>query len=170
MKNELPTDKIPSLKLVKKQLREISLQLHPDKNVDDSEEVKNAKSEKVKHFLDANKKLREILVEKELINGEEENVEFDEEDDLTDEEIEKIKKKGWKVRDHDHWTGQYRGAAHSGCNLAMRKVKKIPVVFHNLAGNILCFYYYEFLFFFHTGYDSHIIMQALNKVKCKSDC
>ena len=150
MKNELPTDKIPSLKLVKKQLREISLQLHPDKNVDDSEEVKNAKSEKVKHFLDANKKLREILVEKELINGEEENVEFDEEDDLTDEEIEKIKKKGWKVRDHDHWTGQYRGAAHSGCNLAMRKVKKIPVVFHNLA-----------------GYDSHIIMQSLCKVKCK---
>ena len=94
MKNELPTDKIPSLKLVKKQLREISLQLHPDKNVDDSEEAKNAKSEKVKHFLDANKKLREILVEKELINGEEENVEFDEEDELTDEEIDRIKKKG----------------------------------------------------------------------------
>ena len=133
----LPTDKIPSLKRFKKQFREISLQLHPDKNIDESDE---AKSEKVKHYLDANRKLREILIEKELINGEDENLEFDEEDELTDEEIQKITKKGWKVRDHDHWTGQYRGAAHSGCNIAMRKVKKIPFVFHNLAGKILCFY------------------------------
>ena len=136
----LPTDKIPSLKLVQNQFREISLQLHPDKNVDESEEVKNAKSEQVKYFLDANKKLRDILVEKELINGEEENVVFDEEDELTEEEMERIKKKGRKVGDHDHWTGQYIGSAHSGCNIAMRKVKKIPVVFHNLAGKILCFY------------------------------
>ena len=51
VKNELPTDKIPSLKLVKKQLREISLQLHPDKNVDESEEAKNAKQNRLNIFL-----------------------------------------------------------------------------------------------------------------------
>ena len=32
-----------------------------------------------------------------------------------------------KVRDHCHYTGKYRGAAHSKCNLNY----KIPVLFHN---------------------------------------
>ena len=36
-----------------------------------------------------------------------------------------------KVRDHCHYTGKYRGAAHSNCNLKYRTTKKIPVVFHN---------------------------------------
>ena len=36
-----------------------------------------------------------------------------------------------KVRDHYHYTGKYRGAAHSNCNLKYRTTKKIPVVFHN---------------------------------------
>ena len=76
--------------------------------------------------------MQDILIEKGLIENEEK--EIDEKDALTYEEIDRILKKGWKVRDHDHWSGKYRGAAHSGCNLAMRKVKKILVVFHNLAG------------------------------------
>ena len=39
-----------------------------------------------------------------------------------------------KVKDHDHFTGQYLGAACQKCNLA-RKIKFIfPVVFHNLRG------------------------------------
>merc|ERR1712030_84964 len=34
LKNELPTDKIPSVNLVKKQKRTLSKKLHPDKQVD----------------------------------------------------------------------------------------------------------------------------------------
>ena len=60
-----------------------------------------------------------------------------------------------KVRDHDHITGKYRGAAHNPCNLNLRFRKTqqdeedsfiIPVIFHNL-----------------RGYDGHIIMQTLGK-------
>merc|ERR1712055_190183 len=148
--NKLPTDKIPSLKLVKKQHRELTRQLHPDRNPDASDEERNAKQEEVKVFIKANNELKDFLIEKGFIIAEEENTEFEESDELTEEEIERITKKGWKVRDHCHWTGRYRGAAHSGCNIAMRKLKRIPVVFHNLA-----------------GYDSHIIMQSLCKVECK---
>ena len=36
-----------------------------------------------------------------------------------------------KVRDHCHYTGKYRGAAHSKCNLEYKIVKEIPVMFHN---------------------------------------
>ena len=40
-------------------------------------------------------------------------------------------KKKKKVRDHYHYTGRFRGAAHSGCNLRYKVPKDIPVVFHN---------------------------------------
>ena len=40
-------------------------------------------------------------------------------------------KKYRKVRDHCHYTGEYRGAAHSICNLKYSVPKKIPIVFHN---------------------------------------
>ena len=53
-----------------------------------------------------------------------------------------------KVRDHDHFTGKYRGAAHSNCNLALRRTYKVPVFFHNF-----------------RGYDSHIIAQGLADFK-----
>ena len=36
-----------------------------------------------------------------------------------------------KVRDHYHYTGKYRGGAHSKCNLNYKVVKEIPVFFHN---------------------------------------
>ena len=36
-----------------------------------------------------------------------------------------------KVRDHCHYTGKYRGAAHSICNLRYKISKEIPLVFHN---------------------------------------
>ena len=36
-----------------------------------------------------------------------------------------------KVRDHCHYTGKYRGAAHSICNLRYKTSKEIPVEFHN---------------------------------------
>ena len=39
--------------------------------------------------------------------------------------------KNYKVRDHCHYTGKYRGAAHNVCNLRYKIPKEIPVVFHN---------------------------------------
>ena len=40
-------------------------------------------------------------------------------------------KKYHKVKDHCHYTGKYRGAAHDICNLRYKIPKEIPVVFHN---------------------------------------
>ena len=36
-----------------------------------------------------------------------------------------------KVRDHCHYKGKHRGAAHNICNLRYKIPKEIPVVFHN---------------------------------------
>ena len=38
-----------------------------------------------------------------------------------------------KVRDHCHYSGIYRGVAHSLCNLQYKIPSYIPVVFHNLS-------------------------------------
>ena len=51
-----------------------------------------------------------------------------------------------KVRDHCHYTGRYKGAAHSSCNLMYKISDYIPVVFHNLA-----------------GYDAHLFIKELAK-------
>jgi hypothetical protein len=48
------------------------------------------------------------------------------------------------VRDHDHITGEYRGAAHSRCNLQLRSTYQIPLFIHNF-----------------RGYDQHLIIRAL---------
>ena len=45
--------------------------------------------------------------------------------------IKEFDKKNYKVRDHCHYTGKYRGAAHNICNLRYKIPKEIPVVFHN---------------------------------------
>ena len=39
--------------------------------------------------------------------------------------------KHYKVRDHCHYTGKYRGAAHNICNLRYKIPKDIPIIFHN---------------------------------------
>ena len=49
-----------------------------------------------------------------------------------------------RVRDHCHYTGCYRGAAHNSCNLKYRKPESVPVFFPNL-----------------TGYDSHLFIKKL---------
>ena len=46
-------------------------------------------------------------------------------------EFDKSDKKHHKVRDHCHYTGKYRGAAHNICNLRYKIPKEIPIVFHN---------------------------------------
>ena len=46
----------------------------------------------------------------------------------------------WKVRDHDHFTGKFRGAAHNICNLKMQDRKFILVIAHNLSKYDLKFF------------------------------
>ena len=36
------------------------------------------------------------------------------------------------VRDHCHYTGQYRGPAHRSCNLVYKILNYITIIFHNL--------------------------------------
>ena len=49
--------------------------------------------------------------------------------------IQKISKniKYRKIRDYCHYSGKYRGAAYSICNLKFKVPNKIPVVFHNVS-------------------------------------
>ena len=60
--------------------------------------------------------------------------------------------KNKKVRDHCHFTGRYRGAAHNKCNLDYKKPNFTPVVFHNL-----------------SGYDSHLSIKILVLVRVISN-
>ena len=51
-----------------------------------------------------------------------------------------------KVRDHDHLTGKYRGAAHSKCtiNVKQKQSSFVPIFFHNF-----------------SGYDCHLVFELL---------
>ena len=40
-------------------------------------------------------------------------------------------KRYYKARDHRHYTGKYRDAAHNICNLRYKTPKEISVIFHN---------------------------------------
>ena len=51
-----------------------------------------------------------------------------------------------KIRDHDHYTGKHRGAAHNICNLRYKVQREIPVVIHN-----------------GSNYDYHLIIKELAK-------
>ena len=57
-----------------------------------------------------------------------------------------------KVRDHCHYTGLYRGAAHNNCNLKYLIPDYIPSVFHNL-----------------SGYDAHFFIKELGRRLNKND-
>ena len=59
-----------------------------------------------------------------------------------------------KVRDHSHYGGKYRGAAHSICNLKFNVSNVIPVVFNN-----------------GSNYDYHFIIKGLeNDFEGKIEC
>ena len=49
----------------------------------------------------------------------------------TDESDKNAFKLYHKVRDHCHYTGKFRGSAHSICNLRYKTAKEILLVFHN---------------------------------------
>ena len=52
-----------------------------------------------------------------------------------------------KVRDHDHFTGRFRGACHRGCNAKLKNPKYINVFAHNW-----------------TGFDSKLVIRAMTKL------
>ena len=56
----------------------------------------------------------------------------------------------YKVRDHDHHDGHYRGGLHNNCNLKLPDGKFIPIFFHNL-----------------KGYDSHLFIKAFHDLEEK---
>ena len=60
--------------------------------------------------------------------------------------IDDTSKKYHKIKDHCHYTGKYRGAAHDIWNLKYKTPKEIPVVFHN-----------------GSTYDYHLIIKELAK-------
>ena len=49
----------------------------------------------------------------------------------TDKNNENEFKLNHKVRDHCHYTGKFRGAAHNICNLRYKIPKEMSIVFHN---------------------------------------
>ena len=60
----------------------------------------------------------------------------------TDEHDENYKNKK-KVKDHCHYTGKFRRAAHSHCNLKYKVRNNIPIIIHN------------------ASYDTHFIINQL---------
>ena len=69
-----------------------------------------------------------------------------------DEDDEHYKKRK-KVKDHCHYTGKFRGAAHSICNLRYKVPNNIPIIIHN------------------ASYDTHFIINQLAKeIEGELDC
>ena len=54
------------------------------------------------------------------------------------------KKKHHKVKDHCHYTGKYRGAAHNICNLRYQIPKEIPIVFHKKCKSLILLISYHY--------------------------
>ena len=54
-----------------------------------------------------------------------------------------------KVRDHCHIARIYRGAAHWKCDVNLKLMKKVPVIFHDL-NNL-------------KNYDGHLIIDGIGK-------
>ena len=103
-------------------------------------------------MLEKDIKIIADIPEKEMIFGKEEKERFHKETKcwMCNEEF---NDKNVKVRDHCHFTGRYRGAAHDKCNINYRKPNFTPVVFHNL-----------------SGYDSHLFIKSLGFSEGNIDC
>ena len=57
--------------------------------------------------------------------------EFNTDDDDDDDDDDNDNKQYHKVGDHFHYTGKFRGAAHSIRNLRYKSPKEISILFHN---------------------------------------
>ena len=109
-------------------------------------------AQKFVEMLEEDIKIIANIPEKKMIFEKEENERFEKEtkcwmcnEEFNDEDV--------KVRDHCHFTGRYRGAAHNSCNLKYRKPNFTPVAFHNL-----------------SGYDSHLFIKNLGFSGGNIDC
>ena len=96
--------------------------------------------EMLKLELEANKYFKTNL---ELEMSQEEEVQFEQAEEgwLCENPLDDT-----KVSDHDHLTGEYRGAAHNICNIncKQRSSSFVPIFFHNI-----------------FGYDCHLIFEGL---------
>ena len=108
-------------------------------------------AQKFVEMLEEDIKIIANIPEKKMIFGKEEKERFGKEtkcwmcNEEFDEDV--------KFRDHCHFTGRYRGAAHNSCNLKYRKPNFTPVTFHNL-----------------SGYDSHLFIKNLGISTGNIDC
>ena len=59
----------------------------------------------------------------------------------------------WKVRDHCHISGKFRGATHNTCNMKFRVTTFTSVFFHNL-----------------SGYDAHLFVRNLGVTEGDIHC
>ena len=57
-----------------------------------------------------------------------------------------------KVRDHDHYTGEFLGSAHQSCNLMRTDPRMVPMFAHNF-----------------SGYDGHMMLKHLDTNKFPED-
>ena len=106
-------------------------------------------------YLEEDIKMIANIPKKEIIFGEKEKERYNEETRcwICKGEFDDKDKNKEKVKDHCHYTGRYRGAAHNECNLNYRNPNFTPVVFHNL-----------------SGYDSHLFIKNLGFSEGNIDC
>ena len=116
--------------------------------------------QKFVEWLEEDIKIIAYIPAKKMIFGEKEKEQYEKETEccICKEEFDDTAdkngyKKNGKVRDHCHYTGRYRGAAHNSCNLKYRKPNFIPVVIHNP-----------------SGYDSHLFIKNLGFTAGNIDC
>ena len=88
------------------------------------------------------KEMRPLTYEENKSYKEQEACHICEEKFCMDKDDENYKNKR-KVKDHCHYTGKFRGAAHSKCNLNYKVPKDIPIIIHN------------------ASYDTHFIINQL---------
>ena len=103
-------------------------------------------------YLEEDIKMIANIQKKKIIFGEKEKERYNEETRcwICKGEFDDKDKNKEKVKDHCHYTGRYRGAAH---NLNYRKPNFTPVVFHNL-----------------SGYNSHLFIKNLGFSEGNIDC
>ena len=106
-------------------------------------------------YLEEDIKMIANIPRKKMIFGKEEEERYNEETKfwICKEEFDDKDKDKEKVKDHCHYTGRYRGAAHNKCNLNYRTPNFTPVVFHNL-----------------SGYDSHLFIKNLGFSEGNINC
>ena len=82
-------------------------------------------------------------MQKKFYLDENENNENENDENENDENDNDKNKEYRKVKDHCHYTGKFKGAAHNYCNLRYKVPRNIPIVIHN------------------AGYDTHFIISHL---------